>query len=183
MARTDRSYLTYLRRLLVQRLTLSELQTLCFDLEIDVESMPSAGTKLDIVRGLIDHLERRQRIPDLVAYLPKFRDDIQPKPLVPASDVAGAAATWEVTSPQQPPAPAPSVLDPQPIWSYTLPGQPMAAPLILGDVVLIASQESGRGAQGGVLRALSLTRGDVRWEQRFPNAVMGGVTRVSETRV
>ncbi|MBN1248959.1 MAG: PQQ-binding-like beta-propeller repeat protein, partial [Anaerolineae bacterium] len=28
-----------------------------------------------------------------------------------------------------------------------------------------------------------LTRGDVRWEQRFPNAVMGGVTRVSETRV
>ena len=180
------SYLTYLRRLLLQRLTLSELQTLCFDLDIDVESLPGGGSKLDLVRGLVDYLERRERTSDLVAYLPKFRDDIQLRALVPASDAVGnggTAATWEVSSAQRPPVPVASVLDPQQLWSYALPGQPMAAPLILGDVALIASQESGRGAQGGVLRALGLTKGDVRWEQRFPSAVIGGMSRVNETRV
>ncbi len=59
VASTDRSYLTYLRRLLMRRLTLSELQTLCFDLDIDVESLPGTGSKLDVVRSLVDHLERR----------------------------------------------------------------------------------------------------------------------------
>ncbi len=59
----------------------------------------------------------------------------------------------------------------------------MAAPLVLGNVVLVASQESGRGAQGGVLRALGLTNGQVQWEQRFPNAVMGGIARISDAQV
>ena len=42
-AHTDRGYLTYLRRLMVRRFTLSELETLCFDLGVDVETLPGRG--------------------------------------------------------------------------------------------------------------------------------------------
>ncbi len=182
---TDRAYLTYLRRLLMRRLTLSELQTLCFDLDVDVESLSGTGSKLDVVRGLVDYLERRERIPDLVDYLPKFRDDIHLNPWTPAAEPTaspGRAVTWDAVPAQPATGRAVSVLDPQPAWSYALPGQPVAAPLVIGNVVLVASQESGRGAQGGVLRALGLTNGQVQWEQRFPNAVMGGIARISETQ-
>jgi len=186
VASTDRSYLTYLRRLLMRRLTLSELQTLCFYLDIDVESLPGTGSKLDVVRSLVDHLERRKRIPELVDYLPKFRDDIHLNPWSPVAESTTSpsrAVMWDAAPAQPSTGRAVSVLDPQSVWSFALPGQPMAAPLVLGNVVLVASQESGRGAQGGVLRALGLTNGQVQWEQRFPNAVMGGIARISDAQV
>jgi outer membrane protein assembly factor BamB len=180
--RTDRDYLTYLRRLMVRRFTISELETLCFDLGVDVETLPGGRSKLDLVRGLIDHLEKRQRIPDLVAYIPKTRDDIQLKPLPEPSAVpyTVGASTAGVTAPDEPTVEPPSPRDPQLSWSFALPGQSMAAPVILGDICLVASQESGGENPGAVLRALSLTKGDVRWERRFAGAVIGGVTRITK---
>ncbi len=182
--RTDRGYLTYLRRLLVQRFTISELRTLCFDLEIDAETLPGTANKLDLVRGMVDYLERRQRIAELVAYLPQVRDDLQLKPMPPPivrRQTETASTVW-ATPKEASPASLP-VQDPYPVWSYALPGQPMAAPVVLGDVCLIASQESGRGSPGGVLRALSVTSGAVIWEQRFPNAIVGGMVRTDGNSV
>ena len=180
-AHTDRGYLTYLRRLMVRRFTLSELETLCFDLGVDVETLPGRGSKLDLVQALIDHLERRRRIPELVAYLPQIRDDLQLKPLPDPSEplVVEEPLGW-TAAPQAPRAAEPSLHNPQPAWTYTLPGQAMAAPVVLGEVCLLASQESGGERPGAALRAVGVTRGELRWERRFPNAVVGGVTRVTE---
>ncbi len=180
----DRPYLIYLRRLLVQRFSSSELRTLCFDLNIDLESIVDSAverslTKPDLVRQLIAYLTQRGRIPELVAYIRRTRDDI-PLEAVP-HDTSGvsiaAGATW---------APSPEAVQAiqatAEAWIYNLPGQPMSVPTILDRVCLIASQGSGRRTRGGLLRALDLATGVVCWEHHFEGAVVGGLARVAETQ-
>jgi len=169
---TDRAYLVYLRRLLVQRFSLNELRTLCFDLGVDAESL--AGPSLSILaREFVGYMAQRARIPDLAAYIRETREDIDLAP-VPESVLA-------VDFPSQLHDPVVAVAEPQLAWSVLLPGQPMAAPVVLGATCLIAYQTSGRESQGGVLRALDISTGLPTWEQRFENAVVGGLSGDSGT--
>ncbi len=179
---TDLAYLVYLRRLLMQRFDLTELRTLCFDLGVDAESVGNGASKLELVRGLVSYLERHRRIPELVAYIRQTREDVHLEPAPPAGVVPpgqpSPVGSWASSSEA-----LAAVRETHSLWSYTLPGQPMAAPVVLGEVCLVPSQESGRHTQAGVLRALELATGRVRWEHRFENAVVGGVVRISETGV
>lgn len=59
-----RAYLTRLRHLLTTCFDKEELRTLCFDLEVDYDSLPAQG-KANKARELVVHLERRGRISDL----------------------------------------------------------------------------------------------------------------------
>ena len=70
-----REYLTRLRQSLVERFIDVELELLCFDLDVDHEVLPREG-KAARAQALIVHLERRQRIPDLVAAIRQLRPDI-----------------------------------------------------------------------------------------------------------
>ncbi len=169
---TDQAYLVYLRRLLVQRFSLNELRTLCFDLGVDAESL--AGPSLSMLaREFVGHMAHRRRIPDLVSYIRGAREDIDLAPMPESVRVPD--------SEPQPYGPAASVAEPQPAWSVLLPGQPMAAPVVLGTTCLIAYQTSGRESQGGVLRALDISTGQPSWEHRFENAVVGGLSGDSGT--
>jgi len=169
---TDQAYLVYLRRLLVQRFSLNELRTLCFDLEVDAESL--AGPSLSILaREFVRYMAQRGRIPDVVAYIRETREDIDLVPM-PESALGVEAAS-------QPYDPVTGVAEPKPAWSVLLPGQPVAAPVVLGATCLIAYQTSGRESQGGVLRALDISTGLPAWEQRFENAVVGGLSGDSGT--
>jgi hypothetical protein len=60
---------------LVERLDLGELQTLCFCLEVDYDSLPPGG-KADKARDLIAFLERRGRVRDILVWIRKHRPDI-----------------------------------------------------------------------------------------------------------
>ncbi|MGC9348663.1 MAG: PQQ-binding-like beta-propeller repeat protein [Anaerolineae bacterium] len=74
-----------------------------------------------------------------------------------------------------------SLLKPRTVWSYGLRGQSMAAPISLGDICFLIYQESSADAYGGVLLALDVRDGRLRWERRFDNSVMTGLTRLSDT--
>ena len=171
---TDRAYLTYLRRLLVQRFDLGELRTLCFDLGVDAEAL-SSDSRADLARELLLYLEARQRIPALLAYIRQTRGDIA----LAAPPEAAPAYTPTVSSR----ADLAAVQNPTTVWSTALPGQPMAAPIVLDDVCLVACQVSGRRAQGAVLCALDLATGESRWEQRFRDAVVSGMASLGDDLV
>lgn len=64
-----------LRYVLIERFNENELKDLCFDLEVDYESL-AGNTKLDKARELIAYLERRQCIPKLVKVGQFLRSDI-----------------------------------------------------------------------------------------------------------
>jgi len=72
---TTLSYQTQLRQLLTTHFDQGELQTLCFDLGVDYESLPGEG-KADKARELVEYLERRDRIPECVELGKKLRPDI-----------------------------------------------------------------------------------------------------------
>ena len=207
---TERTYLAELRRILVQRFSISELRTICFDLGIDAESVTvgdfgGGPIKPNLVHGMLDHLEQRRRIPELVTYIRGVRSDLltelaayDSKPVGPSPSASpgGHAATplsdaierdnrlfakqWpELAVPYSPQGGLP---EPERAWSFDMPGQPMAAPVILGQTCLVASQESGRRSRGAALRAFDLAQGTVLWEHRFEDAVVAGLTRASETQ-
>lgn len=206
---TERAYLADLRRLLVQRFSLSELRTICFDLGIDAESVAVGGftngpAKPGLVHGMLDYLEQRRRILELVAYVRATRPDLNADlaacetklaathpALTTGGQVAlegraGAASRLPPFDPatlglhQQMAA---GTREPEIVWTYDLPGQPMAAPVILGGACLIASQESGRQVQGGVLRSFDLACGTLRWEHIFENMVAAGLVAASDAFV
>jgi len=52
-----------------------ELRTLCFDIEVDYESLPAQG-KAGKARELVACLDRRGRIPDLIAECSKLRPNV-----------------------------------------------------------------------------------------------------------
>jgi hypothetical protein len=68
-------YLTKLRKLLVEYFNLGELQTLCFDLDVDYDSLPGEG-KASKARELVAYLGRRGIISKLVRIGKQQRPDI-----------------------------------------------------------------------------------------------------------
>jgi len=64
-----------LRRVLNERLTLDEVKAACFDLEVDYENL-AGDTKNEKIIELLLHLNRRGRLPDLMAWLVDSRPDL-----------------------------------------------------------------------------------------------------------
>ena len=65
-----------MRQILSERLNESELHTLCFDLELDYESLPG-NSKADRARELVSHFQRRHNLHDLAAAIIAARPDIR----------------------------------------------------------------------------------------------------------
>ena len=65
-----------LRRILVERFSLEELRTLCFDLSIDYDALGGEGKEAR-ARELIAHLQRRSQLDQLTNYIRQHRPDIQ----------------------------------------------------------------------------------------------------------
>ncbi len=63
------------RQLILQNFSLSEVRTLCFDLNIDYEVFPDKG-KEAVVRELIRLVRRNDRMPELVDVLSKNRPNV-----------------------------------------------------------------------------------------------------------
>ena len=61
--------------ILTQRFSEDELLTLCFELGVDYEELP-ASTKTGKARELIAHLDRHERIPDLIRIGKSQRPDV-----------------------------------------------------------------------------------------------------------
>ena len=64
--------LTALHQLLIQHFDDSELQTLCFDLGVDYENLPGQ-TKADKARELVEYMQRRNRLADLIQLCQQLR--------------------------------------------------------------------------------------------------------------
>jgi internalin A len=67
--------LSMLLQLLVERLNDDELRTLCFELRVDYENL-GGRSKTGKARELIDYLDRRHSIPDLIEVGKRLRPDI-----------------------------------------------------------------------------------------------------------
>lgn len=74
--------LRLLRTLLAERLSAEELRTLCFDLDVDYDSLEAEG-KAGKARELIRHLESRGRLADLARIGKSQRTDIDWDAVVP----------------------------------------------------------------------------------------------------
>jgi tetratricopeptide (TPR) repeat protein len=74
-ANAKRKRLIGLRRVLVDRFSDGELRSLCFDLDVDYESLPGKG-KADKARELIAHMDRRESIVLLIEAIEGMRPDI-----------------------------------------------------------------------------------------------------------
>jgi hypothetical protein len=70
------TYRVKLRRNLVAAFNDSELRDLCFDMNVDYESL-SGENKADKARELIAFCERRQSVPDLVARCWELRPKVE----------------------------------------------------------------------------------------------------------
>jgi hypothetical protein len=77
-----------LRQLLTNHFDKSELRTLCFDLGIEYDDLPGTS-RADKAIEFIKHLERRQRIHELVAMGTQMRPDVPWKDF-PAQDATGS---------------------------------------------------------------------------------------------
>lgn len=64
-----------LRRILADYFKESELRNIAFDLGVDHEKLSGSG-KDDLARGLIEHLLRRGRLPELIEMLREQRPDL-----------------------------------------------------------------------------------------------------------
>jgi hypothetical protein len=62
--------------MLVERFSLEELRTLCFDLSIDYDALGGEGKEAR-ARELIAHLQRRNQLDRLTSYIRQHRPDIQ----------------------------------------------------------------------------------------------------------
>jgi hypothetical protein len=106
----DLGFLARLRRILTTRLGERELRDLCFDLGVDYDGLPGAGTG-NKARELIAHLERHDRITHLIAIGKQLRPDIAwehpPGGASPASSsfhrtAGGPVLGYRRTSPAKP---------------------------------------------------------------------------------
>jgi DNA-binding response OmpR family regulator len=70
-----KDHLGKLREQLTQRLSLSEVQSLCFDLGVDYDDL-RGETKADKIREFIDYLQRRRSLPELLSRGRELRSDI-----------------------------------------------------------------------------------------------------------
>lgn len=73
--RLDHQELIELHQVLVERFDCEELQTLCFYVNVDYESLTGRG-KSGKARELIKHLQRRDRLFELVQRIQNVRPDI-----------------------------------------------------------------------------------------------------------
>ncbi len=71
-APASRAFLTALRVAFDELFTDSELQNICFDLGIEWEELGGA-TKGDKARALVQYMEKRRRVPELVNQLDRYR--------------------------------------------------------------------------------------------------------------
>jgi hypothetical protein len=71
----EQPHLAQLRQILSERFDESELHTLCFDLGIDYQDLPSQA-KADKARELVEYLDRHGRIAQLAEFGQKLRPDI-----------------------------------------------------------------------------------------------------------
>jgi hypothetical protein len=67
--------LVHLRHVLADRFSPSDLQTLCFDLNVEYDNLPGDEHRLKAL-NLIQTLERTNRIDDLIAFGQKIRPDV-----------------------------------------------------------------------------------------------------------
>lgn len=67
---------TILHPILVERFSLEELQTLCFRLKVDYETLGGEGTESK-ARELLEYLERHDELEKLVNYIHEKRPDIE----------------------------------------------------------------------------------------------------------
>ena len=72
---TKRDYIVRLRELLIARLNLDELRTLCFDIGLDYGSL-EGGTKDGKIRELLSHVERRNELAFLIERVKGQRPDL-----------------------------------------------------------------------------------------------------------
>lgn len=68
----SRAVLTALRVAFDELFTESELQNIYFDLGVEWDEV-SGATKSDKARGLVQHMEKRRRVPELVNQLDRYR--------------------------------------------------------------------------------------------------------------
>jgi hypothetical protein len=94
--------LAELRAILTERFSDSELQTLCFDLDVGYDELPGSN-KADKARELVAYLERRGRIADIGAVGRRLRPDVSWDDLMaldaasagqPAAHVSGRKRTY-----------------------------------------------------------------------------------------
>jgi hypothetical protein len=64
-----------LRNILFNRFDESELQNICFDLDVDYYSLPGEG-KMNKARELVAYMRRRERLHELVKVIKRTRPDI-----------------------------------------------------------------------------------------------------------
>jgi hypothetical protein len=93
--------LSGLRLILSDRFAEGELRDLCFDLAVDYDSL-FGTSKSDKARELVAHLDRRGKIPSLLAIGQRLRPDIDWHEMLTPSDTAPAASASTPT--RRPPA-------------------------------------------------------------------------------
>jgi hypothetical protein len=84
--------LIHLRRLIVERYSLSELQTLCFDLGVNYDDLPGEALS-DKARELILKMGRRRRLDQLLTVLAQSRPDL-PRETILSTDPAALKALY-----------------------------------------------------------------------------------------
>jgi len=94
-----RQYLIRLHQTLDTRFDQEELRTLCFQLDVDYESLPAEG-KANKARELVKYFERRDAIPQLVRAGRRLRPDV---PWQQAPEATVEALTTSSTVPGQSP--------------------------------------------------------------------------------
>jgi CheY-like chemotaxis protein len=95
MAEVKQAYLVYLRQKLVQYFSLDDIRTLCFDLDVDFDTLPGED-KIAKARELIIALNHSGRIAELVAICAVWRpnvDWIYSPPIAPPLPTSANAAT------------------------------------------------------------------------------------------
>lgn len=95
-----------LRQTLIEFFSDDELRTICFDMDIDYDSLPALG-KTNKARELIAHCERRQRLSSLTALICQLRPNLQLAPMI--EEFGGATLVHPVSPPDQLPEASESV--------------------------------------------------------------------------
>ncbi len=72
---------------------------------------------------------------------------------------------------------------PDAAWSAGLGEPPAGLPLVVGDLVLVPTQEPGPPSQRSTLHALSLADGSPRWQRSFEYALVSGLAAVQTSEV
>jgi outer membrane protein assembly factor BamB len=80
-------------------------------------------------------------------------------------------------------APRPQAESIATFWSTDLGQPPAGPPLVVGDLLLVSTQEPGPPAHRSMLRALSLADGSPRWQKSFEYAQVSGLAAVQTSEV